>query len=166
MPLVDLNGAFDLHVHSNPSLFLRSGTDIDMARHAAEHGLAGILVTHPYFNPPWLSVPDQVELANRGASLELCGGNLYPNREAGKSPGTDHRSWRTITDSQQRCRTTAQIPARDGAARACPVSDGKGDVPGIDRPDDQSEPGPAVKPLGSQYFGPQTGGLPDNGNCL
>ena len=48
MPLVDLNGAFDLHIHSNPSLFLRSGTDIDMARHAAESGLAGILLKNHF----------------------------------------------------------------------------------------------------------------------
>lgn len=218
MPLVDVSGAFDLHIHSTPSLFHRSGTDIDMARHAAESGLAGILlknhfestagrarlteqqvpgirvfgslvlnhfagglnpfvvetalglgarqiymptldaqahwavfgpgksfnrqtaethllrqsirildetgalrpevkvivdlvreagallgtahlsrdeifvlaafcreikfdgllITHPYFNPPRLSVPDQVELVRMGAFLELCGGNLYP----------------------------------------------------------------------------------------
>lgn len=218
MCLVDLSGAYDLHIHSNPSLFRRSGTDLDMARHAAEAGLAGILlknhfestvgravlaetqafpvrvfgglvlnhfagglnpaavehalnlgakqiwmptmdaeghrrvfgragtygyqrtpirtvspgirilndsghlcsevgtivelvrdagallgtahlerdeifslavfgrelgfrgllITHPYFRPPWLSVDDQAELARMGATLELCGGNLYP----------------------------------------------------------------------------------------
>lgn len=218
MPLVDISGAFDLHIHSNPSLFTRTGDDLDMANHAAESGLAGImlknhfestvgraaladkmtpgvmvtgglvlnhftggvnphavetslslgarqiwaptvdslehvkvfghaggfgyqesgagikrsgltilggdgeltlqikqivelvrdsdailgsahlgrdeifklalfcrdsgfkklLITHPYFNPPRLSVPDQKELAGMGAILELCGGNLYP----------------------------------------------------------------------------------------
>ena len=39
MAIVDLSGAFDLHIHSHPSLFTRSGTDIDMARHAAAAGL-------------------------------------------------------------------------------------------------------------------------------
>ncbi|MFH1982600.1 MAG: DUF6282 family protein [Pseudomonadota bacterium] len=217
MPIVDLVGAFDLHIHSNPSLFSRSGNDIDMAEHAAQSGLSGILlknhfestvgrafladrqvegtrvfgglvlnhftgginpvavetavrlgakqiwmptidakahadafghvggygyqessakvqrpgisilagdsiaddiatimeivrdaevmlgtahlsreeifilaahaedigfqrlvITHPYFNPPRLSIADQVELARHGAIIELCGGNLYP----------------------------------------------------------------------------------------
>lgn len=217
MAIVDLYGAFDIHIHSNPSLFKRSGTDTDMALHAADSGLAGILlknhfestvgrafladqqvagtrvfgglvlnhftgglnpvavetavrlgakqiwmptidakahadafghgggygyqesgttlqrpgitvldgdvlskdaatimeivrdagvmlgtahlcreeifalaahaqgigfqslvITHPYFNPPRLSVSDQAELARRGAVVELCGGNLYP----------------------------------------------------------------------------------------
>ena len=44
MPIVDLNGAYDLHIHSNPSLFERSGSDLDMARHARDSGLAGILL--------------------------------------------------------------------------------------------------------------------------
>jgi hypothetical protein len=37
-----------------------------------------LLITHPYFNPPKLSVEDQVELSKMGATIELCGGNLYP----------------------------------------------------------------------------------------
>jgi hypothetical protein len=218
MPIVDVTGAYDLHIHSHPSLFVRSGNDLDMARHAVGAGLAGILlknhfestvgracltdllvegirvfgglvlnhftgglnpvavehaiklgakqiwmptvdalahagvfgnrrgygyqesgtkmirpgisvlepnghlkeevrailelvrdaevmlgtahlsrdeifalarfakdvgftklvITHPYFNPPKLSIPDQVELARLGAVIELCGGNLYP----------------------------------------------------------------------------------------
>lgn len=218
MPIVDLTNAFDIHIHSNPSLFVRIGSDFDMAQHAAENNLAGILlknhfestvgrafqanrlventkvfgglvlnhftgginpvavehairlgakqiwmptidamahadtfggvggygyqeadtkisrkgisiltkdgnlyeetkiivqlvkkanvilgtahlsrkeifiltnfskeegfnrllITHPYFDPPKLSVEDQVELANMGAMIELCGGNLYP----------------------------------------------------------------------------------------
>jgi hypothetical protein len=48
MSLVDLSGAFDLHIHSNPSLFLRSATDINMARHATESGLAGILLKNHF----------------------------------------------------------------------------------------------------------------------
>lgn len=48
MAIVDLSGAFDLHIHSNPSLFNRSGSDIDMARHAAASGLAGILLKNHF----------------------------------------------------------------------------------------------------------------------
>ena len=32
MPLVDLNGAFGLHIHSHPSLFLRGGTEKRISR--------------------------------------------------------------------------------------------------------------------------------------
>jgi hypothetical protein len=49
-----------------------------LARFAQEEGFKGLLITHPYFNPPRLSVSDQVELARMGATIELCGGNLYP----------------------------------------------------------------------------------------
>jgi predicted TIM-barrel fold metal-dependent hydrolase len=48
MPIVDLSGAYDLHIHSNPSLFTRSGNDLDMARHAEESGLAGILLKNHF----------------------------------------------------------------------------------------------------------------------
>ena len=48
MPTVDLSGAYDLHIHSNPSLFTRIGSDLDMARHAAETGLAGILLKNHF----------------------------------------------------------------------------------------------------------------------
>ncbi|MBI9086305.1 MAG: hypothetical protein JEZ11_22080 [Desulfobacterales bacterium] len=48
MPIVDLSGAYDLHIHSNPSLFTRIGNDFDMARHAAETGLAGILLKNHF----------------------------------------------------------------------------------------------------------------------
>lgn len=44
MSLVDLTGAYDLHVHANPELFLRIGDDLDLARHAAQSGLAGIMI--------------------------------------------------------------------------------------------------------------------------
>lgn len=48
MPLVDLTGAWDLHIHSNPSLFTRTGNDLDMARHAQASGLAGILIKNHF----------------------------------------------------------------------------------------------------------------------
>ena len=49
-----------------------------LAAQAKDIGFQGLVVTHPYFNPPRLSVADQVELARLGAVIELCGGNLYP----------------------------------------------------------------------------------------
>ena len=48
MPLVDLTNAFDLHIHSMPSLFTRTGTDLDMALHAEDAGLAGILLKNHF----------------------------------------------------------------------------------------------------------------------
>lgn len=48
MPIVNLSGAFDLHIHSNPSLFTRIGSDLDIARHAAEHNLWGILLKNHF----------------------------------------------------------------------------------------------------------------------
>lgn len=48
MPLVDISGAYDLHIHSNPSLFERSGSDLDVARHASESGLAGVLLKNHF----------------------------------------------------------------------------------------------------------------------
>ena len=49
-----------------------------LAKFAHEKAFKKLLITHPYFNPPKLSVDDQIELAQRGALIELCGGNLYP----------------------------------------------------------------------------------------
>lgn len=49
-----------------------------LARFSKEIGFQGLLITHPYFNPPRLDISSQVELARLGATMELCGGNLYP----------------------------------------------------------------------------------------
>ncbi len=48
MSLVDLTGAYDLHVHANPELFLRIGDDLDLARHASQSGLAGIMIKNHF----------------------------------------------------------------------------------------------------------------------
>jgi hypothetical protein len=42
---------------------------MDLAKPA---GVAKVVVTHAQYNPPGLGVPDMVELANRGAYIELC----------------------------------------------------------------------------------------------
>lgn len=41
---VNLNNAFDLHLHSSPSLFERIGDDVEMARVAREAGMRGIML--------------------------------------------------------------------------------------------------------------------------
>lgn len=48
MPIADISGAYDLHIHSNPSLFERVGDDLDLGRHAAEAGLSGILLKNHF----------------------------------------------------------------------------------------------------------------------
>jgi len=49
-----------------------------LADFALASGLKKLLITHPEFKPPALSIEDQKLLATQGAILELCGGNLYP----------------------------------------------------------------------------------------
>jgi hypothetical protein len=49
-----------------------------LAQRSREMGFAKLLVTHPEFNPPALSIEEQKQLTELGATLELCGGNLYP----------------------------------------------------------------------------------------
>ena len=49
-----------------------------LARFCQQEDFKYLLVTHPYFNPPNLSIDDQVLLTRMGANIELCGGNLYP----------------------------------------------------------------------------------------
>ena len=48
MPLVNLSGAIDLHIHSNPSLFTRIGSDLEIARHAAENELSAIVLKNHF----------------------------------------------------------------------------------------------------------------------
>ncbi len=48
MPIVNLENAIDIHIHSNPSLFTRVGSDLDIARHAAGHHLAAILLKNHF----------------------------------------------------------------------------------------------------------------------
>ncbi|MBW1973830.1 MAG: hypothetical protein JRI44_13495, partial [Deltaproteobacteria bacterium] len=45
---VDISNAYDLHIHSNPSLFERIGDDIYIANHAKEAGLTGILLKNHF----------------------------------------------------------------------------------------------------------------------
>jgi hypothetical protein len=49
-----------------------------LVRFARELKFDRLLVTHPFFNPPSLTIAEVVELASLGAKVEFCGGNLYP----------------------------------------------------------------------------------------
>jgi hypothetical protein len=80
--LVDLSGAYDLHVHAAPELFVRIGDDLDIARHAAQSGLAGILIKNHFE-----STVGRAGLADRmvegtrvfgGLVLNGCAGGLNP----------------------------------------------------------------------------------------
>jgi hypothetical protein len=42
--VVDLDGAYDLHVHSAPDLFSRIVDDRQMVTHAAARGFAGLVM--------------------------------------------------------------------------------------------------------------------------
>ena len=78
MSLVDLNGAFDLHIHANPELFLRIGDDLDLARHAAQSGLAGIMIKNHFE-----STVGRAALANRMVEGTRIFGGLVLNGFAG-----------------------------------------------------------------------------------
>ena len=41
-PFIDIKGAIDVHVHSEPDLFPRIADDVGVARHAASLGLRAI----------------------------------------------------------------------------------------------------------------------------
>jgi hypothetical protein len=45
---------------------------------AKEVGFTRLLITHPFFRPPALTISDLLELSRQGAHLEFCGGELYP----------------------------------------------------------------------------------------
>lgn len=78
MGLVDLSGAYDLHVHANPELFVRIGDDIDLARHAASSGLAGIMIKNHFE-----STVGRAALADRMVTGTRIFGGLVLNWSAG-----------------------------------------------------------------------------------
>ncbi len=78
MPLVDLTDAYDLHIHSNPSLFTRMGDDLDVARHAADAGLAGILLKNHFE-----STVGRAYLAGRVVETVQVFGGLVLNHSCG-----------------------------------------------------------------------------------
>ncbi|MEW6262505.1 MAG: DUF6282 family protein [Thermodesulfobacteriota bacterium] len=85
MPLVDLSGAFDLHVHSSPEMFPRLGDDLDLARHAAVSGLGGILLKNHFE-----STVGRAHLAQRGitegSAAKVFGGLVLNHGIGGLNP--------------------------------------------------------------------------------
>ena len=44
MAIIDLGGAYDMHIHSAPAPFVRIGDSIDIASWCAEAGMAGLVI--------------------------------------------------------------------------------------------------------------------------
>lgn len=78
MALVDLSGAYDLHVHASPELFVRLGDEVDLARHARSSGLAGILVKNHFE-----STVGRAALADKLVEGTRVFGGLVLNHSAG-----------------------------------------------------------------------------------
>ncbi|MCK4788297.1 MAG: hypothetical protein KAV87_31435, partial [Desulfobacteraceae bacterium] len=78
MPIVDISGAYDLHVHSSPSLFTRIGDDLDLGKHAVEAELSGVLLKNHFE-----STVGRAALANKIVEDTVIFGGLVLNGFAG-----------------------------------------------------------------------------------
>lgn len=78
MPIVDIFGAYDLHVHSSPSLFTRIGDDLDLGKHAVEAELSGVLLKNHFE-----STVGRAALANKIVEDTVIFGGLVLNGFAG-----------------------------------------------------------------------------------
>ena len=78
MPFANISGAYDLHVHSRPSLFPRIGDDLDLGQHAVEAGLSGILLKNHFE-----STVGRAAIANKIIEGTLIFGGLVLNGFAG-----------------------------------------------------------------------------------
>ena len=82
MPAVDISKAFDIHVHSAPSLFDRMGDDLYMARHAADTGMAGLLLKSHFE-----STVGRAYLADKlTENVRIFGGLVLNNFAGGLNP--------------------------------------------------------------------------------
>ncbi len=82
MPIVDISGSYDLHVHSNPSLFTRIGDDLDLSRHAVEAGLSGILLKNHFE-----STVGRASIANKAIEgIHIFGGLVLNGFAGGVNP--------------------------------------------------------------------------------
>ena len=83
MSIVDLSGAIDLHIHSNPSLFKRVGSDLDMAQHAAENQLSAVLIKNHFE-----STVGRAFLADKAVDgTRVFGGLVLNHFTGGLNPG-------------------------------------------------------------------------------
>ncbi len=78
MTAIEIDGAYDLHVHTSPDLFPRIADDTAMVADAARHGFAGVVMKNHFEG-----TASRAQLAARGVSgLEVYGG-LVLNRYVG-----------------------------------------------------------------------------------
>ncbi len=78
MAIANISGSFDVHVHSNPCLFTRIGDDLDLARHAVEARLSGIVLKNHFE-----STVGRAALANKVIEGTHVFGGLVLNGYAG-----------------------------------------------------------------------------------
>ncbi|HUF91789.1 MAG TPA: DUF6282 family protein [Candidatus Limnocylindria bacterium] len=76
--MIDLDGAYDLHVHSAPDLFPRIAGDVEMVADAARHGFAGVVMKN-HFEP----TASRAQLAAGAAGGMKVYGGLVLNRYVG-----------------------------------------------------------------------------------
>ncbi len=76
--MIDLDGAYDLHVHSSPDLFPRIADDAQMVADATAHGFAGVVMKNHFE-----STASRAQLAARAAGRMKVYGGLVLNRYVG-----------------------------------------------------------------------------------
>ena len=76
--VIDLDGAYDLHVHSSPDLFPRIADDVQMVTDAAAHGFAGVVMKNHFEG-----TASRAQLAARAVSGMQVYGGLVLNRYVG-----------------------------------------------------------------------------------
>lgn len=76
--MIDIDGAYDLHVHSAPDLFPRIADDRQMVAHAAAHGFAGVVMKNHFEG-----TASRAKLAADAAGGLKVYGSLVLNRYVG-----------------------------------------------------------------------------------
>ncbi len=72
--MIDIDGAYDLHVHSSPDLFPRIADDVRMVADAAAHGFAGVVMKNHFE-----STASRAQLATPAAGRMKVYGGLVLN---------------------------------------------------------------------------------------
>jgi hypothetical protein len=76
--MIEVDGAFDLHVHSSPDLFPRIADDTQVVADAAAHGFAGLVMKNHFE-----STASRAQLASHAAGGMKVYGGLVLNRYVG-----------------------------------------------------------------------------------
>jgi len=158
--MIDIEGAFDFHVHSAPDLFERPYTAFDIAAEAVRQGMKGLVLKN-HFEP---SVTRAMMAHNAFPDLKIVGGVVMNRPVGGLNPYAVEASakqggrvvWFPTTDAANhfsyfgRTSSYDEGNAGDGGPR---LIGGSGDVdrltsgPGITVLDDQGELKPEVKEI-------------------